>query len=550
MVKKLVGIIVFVLLIIGGISINAVSINIDINNIDSFFEDPPESFDLRDVNGKNYVTGVKDQRPYATCWAHAIMACMEGNLLITDNWKNAGEEGEPDLSESHIDWWNGFNVFNNDDVPGSDGLSVHYGAEIRTASAYFSRGEGAVREIDARYNETIIPPERTNSSYHYYYLNNIEWYDIGENLTNMNLIKNKLMSYGPIDIAFCYDIRFLDRINYTYYQPPNNSLAINHDVAVIGWDNNKETQAPYPGAWLCKNSHGIDWGLDGYFWISYYDKYCCHYDDREWTASFQGVEPMPYNQFFYHDYHGWQDTLDECTEAFNAFHTKSGTTLQAVNFFTASDNVDYIVRIYDVFEENEVKEELSSISGTIQNMGFHTVRLSNPVDIIPEDDFYIYLSLSNGGQPYDRTIEKYEWWGNKKVESISHPGESYYYKDGVWHDFYDFDNTSNFCIKGLAISPRFNITIKHRLGLGVSAEIKNIGLTNATNVPWEITVLGGTFGRINKTVKETIDIPIGESKTVRTRMLFGIGPITIIARIADEEQTAKGKQIIIFTIVN
>jgi hypothetical protein len=36
------------------------------------------------------------------------------------------------------------------------------------------------------------------------------------------------------------------------------------------------------------------------------------------------------------------------------------------------------------------------------------------------------------------------------VESVSHPGESYYRSDSSWLDLYDFNDTANFCIKGLA----------------------------------------------------------------------------------------------------
>jgi hypothetical protein len=98
----------------------------------------------------------------------------------------------------------------------------------------------------------------------------------------------------------------------------------------------------------------------------------------------------------------------------------------------------------------------------------------------------------------------------------------------------------------MATNIGFSITI----GRGVTMNITNYGTANARSVPWQIHVEGGRLGRIDKTVKGIIDIPAGGSKTVRTGRFFGLGSISITAKVANEEKTATGKQFIIFSIVN
>lgn len=415
-------------------------------------------FDLRDVDGINYVSPVKDQIS-GTCWTHGVMSSIEGNLLMTGNWTAAGLDGVPDLSEYHLDWWNGFNSsYNQDTLPNDgSGLDVHLGGDYRVTSAYLARGEGPIQDTTDYEAWFDNAPDRFADRYKMFYVRDIEWYTIGDDLERIQTVKNKIVEHGVMGTCMAYDYSFIN--SYIHYQPSSSTMDPNHAVAIVGWDDTKVTAATQPGAWLCKNSWGSGWGLQGFFWISYYDKWAARHPEMGAVSLTNVVEPF-FDTVYYHDYHGWRDTKTDITTAMNVFVAEDSLLVKAVNFYTAVDSVNYLVHIYSEFDGVELSDEIAQVSGLIPHTGFHTIDLPESVLVFAGDKFYLELDLDKGGQPFDRTSDVPVLLGadSKKtiVRSTARRNQSFYKNaDDEWVDFYDegealWVNTGNFCMKAIA----------------------------------------------------------------------------------------------------
>ena len=86
--------------------------------------DLPSKFDLRDVDGKNYVTSVKLQNPWTSCWSFAVVAASETSLLYengvtNEEFKAANGGKELNFSEKALAWFSSHAITKADVMPGS-----------------------------------------------------------------------------------------------------------------------------------------------------------------------------------------------------------------------------------------------------------------------------------------------------------------------------------------------------------------------------------------------------------------------------------------------
>ena len=267
----------------------------------------------------------------------------------------------------------------------------------------------------------------------------------------------------PVYMNFVEDEN--DRTLYAQYT--YDAVASNHAVTVVGWDDTfpaenflEGHQPPGPGAWIVKNSWGTDWGNDGYFYLSYYDKTLCYPQTFEYVRP-EDREPKSL-EILEHDFMPSEFVsatyYSDPVYTAGIFEMETDSVLQYVSAMTGDLNTEVTASVYLLSEGAKGPTDgvlMETVSGSFDYAGYHRMALTNNISLpkgsiigivvlqrvhTTEGIRYVFVNTSSLGKS---AIEKYAEanadTGNtleRYCVGIVNPGENFVsFVDGRWIDW-------------------------------------------------------------------------------------------------------------------
>ncbi|MDD5924339.1 MAG: lectin like domain-containing protein [Clostridia bacterium] len=387
--------------------------------------DYPESYSSVE---DGYITSIKHQGEYGTCWAHGAAASAEASLI-----KNNGYSINTNFSELHLSYYmynsayDALGMLNGDSTKIGSRYSRYYsfldlGGSNSFTPFTLARWTGLVDE--GKYPQFDYSKAHPNFTAHYTsaYLQDevhlTEAYWVSPN--DIEDMKYMITKYGAGTIAYYHDDYYFKEATGSYYYGGTSSP--NHEVTVVGWNDNYsksnfKSSPSKDGAWLVKNSWGTDWGNGGYFWLSYEDKSLC--SDVASFYAFENADNYDNNyQYDGSSIYEYDSATSGSLHA-NVFTADSNEYLKAVSFWTAQKNVHYSVQVYKNLADatnptNGTKALSEEITGSETYAGYHTIKLPSSVYLSAGEKYSVVVKLTAKNESetnffVDRSDSSQQW---------------------------------------------------------------------------------------------------------------------------------------------
>lgn len=407
----------------------------------------PSSYDSRNYG---YITAPKNQGSTGNCWAFGTVSALESDSIV----KGIDDLATADYSEAHLVWFAKNSATTDETHPtygeGSTNSDPYTGSSAGGNWQYstnaLARWSGLAEDSDYPfypYNATAMG-NYTES----------QRYDIGSgiviNSTEMMLdsddTKQWIMEHGSVTAAYYHNDAYLNTSTYAYNC--NATFTSNHMITIVGWDDNYSTdnfitnyKPASNGAWLVKNSWGEDWGLEGYFWLSYEDpsiKQVVGFSSRS-------AEKAKYNYTYTAE--GWVYTvsLSGVMKYANVFTAKHYEILSEVSTYTCNPNTDLTFSIYTALPENYTSPAQGTLAATwsthVDREGYHTFEV--PEEVLLEPNMIYSVAIQTSCTDIEKNQAPIE-----HIDYKAKAGESFLGNKYGWNDITTY-NYSNFCVQAL-----------------------------------------------------------------------------------------------------
>lgn len=440
-----------------------------------------------------FVSPVKNQLNYGSCWTFGMLATVEANWnkqrqAAIEAGKITEAVAKADFSERYLAWL-GYNAplgtdastyphpFYPSSIDPAQGIYDAYdqgGLEFK-AAALLTRGTGLTWEANApfaskpfdkkdpatRMQGVTLQPEVglvTQVYGLYQYVDSMPVnYGYDGNIDNERqaYIKQLITENGIISVGIYAGPEWNDaKITEIYNQ--DFDLGANHEVGLVGWDDDYEftnykdkNGQPLKGAWIMRNSWGSDWGDGGYAYVSYYDTSLAG-----GVTSVVEADSLRYTSISQHGqlgsdiYWRWDDEDPVAMETGKgmASHYVAARPqfLKAVGFCTLTDAASYEIEVLAGATDPENGKSVYTQSGTFGEagskdyVGYRTVELDKFTLLPAGGDYVVRVKIyDNNGKLLGTQIV---------IDDLSpaSPGNSFisFGDAGGWQDIADAGNFS------------------------------------------------------------------------------------------------------------